>query len=37
MTDNNHNTGYAKRRKKEQDIKQFLTNHMYHLVKDVVK
>ncbi len=29
--------GYAKRRKKEQDIKQFMTNHMYHLVKDVVK
>ena len=29
--------GYAKRRKKEQDIKQFMTNHMYHLVKEVIK
>ena len=29
--------GYAKRRKKEHEIKQFMTNHMYHLVKDVVK
>ena len=28
---------YAKRREKEQDIKQFMTNHMYHLVKDIIK
>jgi len=28
---------YAKRREKEQDIKQFMTNHIYHLVKDVVE
>lgn len=28
---------YAKRRKKEQDIKQFMTNHIYHLVKDGIK
>jgi len=27
---------YAKRREKEQDIKHFMTNHMYHLVKDIV-
>lgn len=27
---------YAKRREREQDIKQFMTNHMYHLVKDVI-
>lgn len=27
---------YAKRREKEQDIKQFMTNHMYHLVKEVI-
>lgn len=27
---------YAKRREKENDIKQFLTNHMFHLVKDIV-
>jgi len=26
---------YAKRREKEQDIKVFMTNHMYHLVKDI--
>ena len=28
---------YAKRRKKEHEIKQFMTNHMYHLVKEVTK
>ncbi len=28
---------YAKRREKEQDIKQFMTNHMYHLVKDIIE
>lgn len=28
---------YAKRRDKEQDIKQFMTNHMYHLVKDIIE
>lgn len=28
---------YAKRRKKEQDIKQFMNNHMYHLAKEVIK
>uniref|UniRef100_UPI004047B964 DUF6577 family protein n=2 Tax=Roseivirga sp. TaxID=1964215 RepID=UPI004047B964 len=28
---------YAKRREREQDIKQFMTNHMYHLVKDIVE
>ena len=28
---------YAKRRKREQDIKQFMTNNMYHLVKDVIE
>ncbi len=28
---------YAKRREREEDIKQFMTNHMYHLVKDVIK
>lgn len=27
---------YAKRREKEQVIKQFLTNHMSHLVKDII-
>ena len=27
---------YAKRREREQDIKQFLTNHMFHLVKDII-
>ena len=27
---------YAKRREKEQDIKQFMTNHMFHLVKDII-
>ena len=28
---------YAKRREKEQDIKQFMTNHMHHLVKDIIE
>lgn len=28
---------YAKRREKEQDIKQFMTNHMYHLVKEIIE
>ncbi len=28
---------YAKRREREQDIKQFMTNHMYHLVKDIIE
>lgn len=27
---------YAKRREREQDIKQFMTNHMFHLIKDVI-
>jgi len=27
---------YAKRREREQDIKQFMTNHMLHLVKDII-
>ncbi len=27
---------YAKRREREQDIKQFMINHMYHLVKDII-
>jgi hypothetical protein len=27
---------YANRREREQDIKQFMTNHMYHLVKDII-
>ena len=27
---------YAKRRNKEYDLKQFITNHMYHLVKDII-
>ena len=27
---------YAKRREREQDIKQFITNHMVHLVKDII-
>lgn len=27
---------YAKRREREEDIKQFMTNHMYHLVKDMI-
>jgi len=28
---------YAKRREKEQHIKQFLTNHLYHHVKDIIE
>ena len=28
---------YARRREREQDIKQFMTNHMYHLVKDIIE
>lgn len=28
---------YAKRREREQDIKQFMTNNMYHLVKDAIE
>lgn len=28
---------YAKRREKEQAIKQFMTNHIYHLVKDIIE
>ena len=28
---------YAKRRGREQDIKQFMTNHMNHLVKDIIE
>jgi hypothetical protein len=27
---------YAKRREREHDIKQFMTNHMSHLVKDII-
>jgi len=27
---------YAKRRKREQDIKQFISNHMNHVVKGVI-
>lgn len=27
---------YAKRREREQDIKQFMMNHMHHLVKDII-
>jgi hypothetical protein len=27
---------YAKRREREQEIKQFMTNHMFHLVKDII-
>lgn len=27
---------YAKRREKEHEIKQFMTNHMFHLVKDII-
>jgi len=27
---------YAKRREREQAIKQFMTNHMFHLVKDII-
>jgi len=28
---------YAKRREREQDIKQFMTNNMDHLVKDIIE
>ena len=28
---------YAKRREREQDIRQFMTNHMSHLVKDIIE
>ena len=28
---------YARRREREQNIKQFMTNHMYHLVKDIIE
>jgi len=28
---------YAKRRDQEQDIKQFMANNMYHLVKDIIE
>jgi hypothetical protein len=28
---------YAKRRDREQDIKQFMINNMYHIVKDVIE
>ncbi|MGF1586278.1 MAG: DUF6577 family protein [Bacteroidales bacterium] len=28
---------YAKRRDREQEIKQFMTNHISHLVKDIVE
>ena len=28
---------YAKRREREQGIKQFMTNHIYHLVKDLIE
>ena len=27
---------YARRREREQDIKQFMTNHMFHLVKGII-
>jgi hypothetical protein len=27
---------YAKRRERDHDIKQFMTNHMFHLVKDII-
>ena len=27
---------YAKRREREQEIKQFMINHMFHLVKDII-
>ncbi|GAB4321186.1 MAG: hypothetical protein Kow00127_13540 [Bacteroidales bacterium] len=27
---------YAKRREKEHDLRQFMTRHMYHLVKDIL-
>jgi hypothetical protein len=28
---------YAKRREREQEIKQFMTNHMFQLVKDIIE
>jgi hypothetical protein len=28
---------YAKRREKENDIKQFMLNHIYHLVKEIIE
>jgi len=28
---------YARRRKREQEIKQFLTNHVYHIVKEYIE
>lgn len=28
---------YAKRREREQDVKQFMTNNMYHLVKHIIE
>lgn len=28
---------YAKRREREKDIKQFMINHMFHLVKDIIE
>jgi hypothetical protein len=28
---------YARRREREQNIKQFMTNHMHHLVKDIIE
>lgn len=27
---------YAKRRQRENEIKQFMTNHMFHLIKDII-
>ena len=27
---------YAKRREREHEIKQFLTNHLFHRVKDII-
>lgn len=28
---------YTKRREREHDIKQFMTNHMHHLLKDIIE
>lgn len=28
---------YSKRRRREHDIKQFMTNHLYHLVKEIIE
>jgi hypothetical protein len=28
---------YAKRREREREIRQFMTNHLYHLVKDMIE